>query len=223
MLGDRGHHRREARDRAGAQIVAVRESAGHHDRVDTVSSSRRRATASRPSPRVARPRTRRRARSSFPGTARRRCVDSRDRHLVRLDDRDWRAVARTSLRPARAPASASAASTTSVIVLPMCTCDTFVYPSAGSARSTVAPAGSAIPGRCVTSTCARNVGHASMLAKPYVQPSAVLQRREIGSHAFEVRRRASALADSSGSSTDRLSRPLRVRACRRRAATRDLR
>ena len=33
-LGDRVHHRREPGDRAGAQVVAVREPAGHDDRVD---------------------------------------------------------------------------------------------------------------------------------------------------------------------------------------------
>ena len=33
-LGDRLHHRREAGDRAGAQVVAVGEAAGHDDRVD---------------------------------------------------------------------------------------------------------------------------------------------------------------------------------------------
>src|SRR5262249_35006781 len=36
MLGDRGHHRREARDRARAQVVAVREPARHDHSVDTV-------------------------------------------------------------------------------------------------------------------------------------------------------------------------------------------
>ena len=34
-LADRGHHRREAGDRAGAEIVAVREPAGHDDGVDS--------------------------------------------------------------------------------------------------------------------------------------------------------------------------------------------
>ena len=36
VLADRVHHRREARDRAGAEIVAVRETAGYDDRVDTL-------------------------------------------------------------------------------------------------------------------------------------------------------------------------------------------
>src|SRR5262245_17629746 len=54
---------------------------------------------------------------------------------------------------ARAAASL-AASITSRIDLPIRTSDTFVYPSAGSARSTVAPWGSSTPGRWVTSTCA---------------------------------------------------------------------
>ena len=35
-LGDRLHHRREARDRAGAQVVAVGEAAGDDDRVDAL-------------------------------------------------------------------------------------------------------------------------------------------------------------------------------------------
>jgi hypothetical protein len=33
VLGHRLHHGREARDRAGAQVVAVREAAGHNDDV----------------------------------------------------------------------------------------------------------------------------------------------------------------------------------------------
>ena len=35
-VDDLGHHRREAGDRAAAQVVAVREAAGQHDRVDAV-------------------------------------------------------------------------------------------------------------------------------------------------------------------------------------------
>ena len=47
---DRVHHRREAGDRAGAQVVAVREPAGHDDRVDAAARSRRRASSSSASP-----------------------------------------------------------------------------------------------------------------------------------------------------------------------------
>ena len=56
----------------------------------------------------------------------------------------------------------------------MCTCETFVYPSAGSARSTVAPAGSAIPGRCVTSTRASNI----VIRVPlFIRPEPIVEAR----------------------------------------------
>ena len=90
-FGDRVHHRREARDRARAQVVAVGEAAGHDDRVDAASSCRRRATGWCRHRRATRRPTRRPARSSSRGTGRRRLADSpgelRDRHLVGLDHR----------------------------------------------------------------------------------------------------------------------------------------
>ena len=36
VVGDRIHHGREARDRAGAEVVAVREAPGDHDGVHTL-------------------------------------------------------------------------------------------------------------------------------------------------------------------------------------------
>ena len=47
-LGDRVHHRREAGDRAGAQVVAVGEAAGHDDRVDAADRRVAVPAASRP-------------------------------------------------------------------------------------------------------------------------------------------------------------------------------
>src|SRR5262245_47878196 len=47
--------------------------------------------------------------------------------------------------------SSSGASMTSRMILPMATSLTLVYPRAGRARSTVAPCGSAMPGRWLTS------------------------------------------------------------------------
>ena len=55
-VGDRVHHRREAGDGAGAQVVAVGEAAGDDDRVDVAPSRRRRARASSASPPSARDR-----------------------------------------------------------------------------------------------------------------------------------------------------------------------
>ena len=49
-LGHRVHHRREPGDRAGAEVVAVREAAGHHHRVDAAARCGRRARGARPSP-----------------------------------------------------------------------------------------------------------------------------------------------------------------------------
>ena len=88
------HHRREARERARAQVVAVREPAGHDDRVDAVDRSRRRASSSSASRAelLDRPH-RRRARSSCPGnsTTPTRVVTTRLQaeivDLVRLDHR----------------------------------------------------------------------------------------------------------------------------------------
>ena len=129
-LGDRVHHRREPGDRAGAQVVAVREATGHDDRVDAVDRV------------VAVPAAARRAPPSCStahmhvelavgageqdDTDRATLTPSSVTDLVRLDHRvgeqpfahlvDLRARARRH----------RVASTTSRIVLPMCTCATFV-------------------------------------------------------------------------------------------------
>ena len=66
------HDRREAGDRPGAQVVAVREPAREHDRVDRAERRRHRARAARPGPGRARGPRRRRARSWSPGRRRRR-------------------------------------------------------------------------------------------------------------------------------------------------------
>ncbi len=47
------HHRREARDRTGPQVVAIGEAAGHHDRIGDLSGRARRATTARRRPRAA--------------------------------------------------------------------------------------------------------------------------------------------------------------------------
>ena len=164
-LADRVHHRREPGDRAGAQVVAVREPAGDDDRVDALRSCRRRASSSSAvaaelldralhvelavrareqhdadAARVTRSTT---SYASITGLASRRSHISSTCARARFGVGARRRRAGSSCRCAPARRSCSRAP--------------------GSARSTVAPAGSAMPGRCVTSTCAVERRHASML------------------------------------------------------------
>ena len=126
-FADRGHHRREAGQRAGAEVVAVREAAGNDDRVDAVDG------------RVGVP-----AQLRFRAQALDRphhvelAVGARELHHpdVRAHDDCSNAAIDTSYDSItgfassrshisstwRRAASASGASTTSRITLPMCTC-----------------------------------------------------------------------------------------------------
>ena len=109
-LGDRVHHRREPGDRAGAQVVAVGEAAGHDHRVDAAHGRVGVAERARP---------RRRAASTAYATSSSQFVpgnthDADARAHARAPapsisigvaprSPGWRAAAGTSRRPARGP------------------------------------------------------------------------------------------------------------------------
>ncbi len=137
-LDHRLHHRREARDRADAQVVAVREAAGHDHGVDAGRGRGRRARAARRR-RSAGRRAARRPRRRSRGSGRRRT----SRRLLRRSrsprSADSPGDARTS------PEALPASSTSNSIRRPTCTFRTPSKPSAGSARSTACPCGSRMP------------------------------------------------------------------------------
>ena len=158
VLGDRVHHRREPGDRAGAQVVAVREPAGHDDRVDAarrVRSPCQSSSASPPSCSTARTTS---SSQFVPGNTTtptraltRRVTDLGDLDGVALDHRvgeealahlvDLGAGGVGDVGVEHEPDGLARSTPRS----------RSSYPSAGSARSTVAPCGSRTPGRCVTS------------------------------------------------------------------------
>ena len=133
---DRLHQRREARDRADAQVVAVGEAAGDDDRVDAAAGRGRRARA------AARRRRARAASSASRSSQRARELDDAELHsddLVVLDQRvgqqllahrvELRLVLDVELdQPPDVDVRHAARS-----------------PSAGSARSTAMPCGSRMP------------------------------------------------------------------------------
>src|SRR5262249_45897783 len=127
VLADRLHHRREAGDRARTEVVTMREAAGHDDRVDAL---RRR---------VAVPQQLRRRAERFGCVhdvelavrAREQHDTDSGRHVIvtSYDSMTGLASNRSHISLTCAAAvSASGASTTRRIVLPMCTCVTLVYP-----------------------------------------------------------------------------------------------
>ena len=153
---DRVHHRREAGDRAGAQVVAVGEAAGDDDRVDAVRSCLAVPERARPRRRAAR-----RAQLHVELAVRPREQHDPDREpLTTMHDlgvaprsRGWRGAARTSRPPAaRAAASSARVDHQADRLADVHLADVACSRAPGSARSTVAPCGSRIPGRCVTST-----------------------------------------------------------------------
>ena len=151
-LAHRPHHRREAGDRAGAQVVAVGEAAGNHDRVDSARARYRRARRARPR-RPARRRAPRRARRTSPGTEARRTSSrcgpaQRRRYLLYLVVLD-QGIGEQLLAEAVEVGAVSASSST---MRPTRTCETPSNPSAGSARSTALPCGSRMPSLGLIST-----------------------------------------------------------------------
>ena len=138
-LDHRLHDRREAGDRAGAQVVAVGEAAGDDDGVDARAGRGRRATAGPPR-RAARTPSRASTSSQEPGKA-----DDAELHAVGLEDSrsprsaGSRAAARTSPAAARGPRRRARSGGRRG------RCSTPSKPSAGSARSTVWPCGSRMP------------------------------------------------------------------------------
>ena len=133
---DLGHHRREARDRAGAQVVAVGEAARDDDRVDArrSRSACHRSTASPTRAAACSASTSSQSRGSGRPRTSRAAARSRSPRSA-----GWRAAARTS-RGSRARSSTSSSTSR-----PTWTLRRPSKPSAGSARSTAWPCGSRIP------------------------------------------------------------------------------
>ena len=152
-VGDGAHDRREAGDRAAAQVVAVGEAAGEDDCVDAraaprrVPDERRRRRRALRAPSAA-------SRSSFePGKTRTPIAGPRlaSRPLASARARSrssrsagWRAAARTCARPAARASSASAASTSRSTTRPTRASPT-AKPRWRSELSTACPCGSRMP------------------------------------------------------------------------------
>ena len=129
VLGDRVHHRREPGDGAGAQVVAVGEAARHDDRVDAAHGGVGVEQQLGLGAELPRPRAARRARSSCPGTGRRRssspCLTPTPARSRRPRSPGWRAAGGTSRRPGCGPRPRTRRRRTSRIVLPTFTWVTF--------------------------------------------------------------------------------------------------
>ncbi len=152
----RAHRRREARDRAAAQVVAVREAARQDRRRPRRAAARPRATRARPSA-PSSSSARSASRSSLePGneTTATRAFTGRPRSRT-TRSAGSRAAGRTSARAPRAPAPRRAASTSRSTSRPTRAPPTS-KPSCRSAAPTASPCGSRMPSLGRTSTVAFN-------------------------------------------------------------------